>query len=262
MQFVRGEQVEALDATCRDLSTLRRIGANSDTLIVQTLGTTLATDGYGALLSGMLREVPHDMPLPASCKRALAAPTVDEASICPGMRGELAWSTGFVGSVRHTYVADPLAWLVFQPEQFRASMAEGLATACASGTDALQRDAPIVAPAAPRPAWQRIECVANSLGCVLADMRDGYARYANRALDHRARLQMLGTLAWLREQPDDGTLAERLARRPADLRSPTRDITVGAEGRSLEIAQYDTSRGATWSLPLPAYLVESSAGSD
>lgn len=90
----------------------------------------------------------------------------------------------------------------------------------------------------------------------------GYARYANRGLDHRARLQLLATLAWVRGQPDDGTLAERLARRPADLRSPARDITVAADGRSLEIAQYDTSRGATWSLPWPAYPVESTADSD
>jgi hypothetical protein len=89
-----------------------------------------------------------------------------------------------------------------------------------------------------------------------------YDRYIRAGQDHHAPLQLLATLAWLRDQPDTGTLAERLARRPADLRSPARDITVTADGRSIEIAQYDTSRGATWSLPLPAYLVESTAASD
>ncbi len=266
VQFVRGERAEALEATCRDLTTLRRIGANSDTLIVQTYGTALATNGYGALLASMLAEIPRDMPLPAHCERALESPVAEEASICPAMRGELAWSTGFVRSARHTYASDPWAWLVFQPDSFRALIAEQMAAPCLVGADTLQRDALVVAAASPRPAWQRIECVANSLGCVLADMGDGYVRYANRALDHRARLQLLATLAWLREQPDTGTLAERIARRPGDLRSPARDITVTADGRSLEIAQYDTgydmSRDATWSLPLPPYLVESTTTSD
>jgi len=93
-------------------------------------------------------------------------------------------------------------------------------------------------------------------------MGDGYARYAHRASDHRLRLHLLATLAWLRNQPDDGTLTECLVRRPADLRSPARDITVTADGKSLEIAQYDTSRGATWALPLPAYPVDSVVASD
>lgn len=262
VQFVRGERAEALDATCRDLATLRRIGANSDTLIVQTLGTALVTNGYGALLAEMLADTPRDTPLPANCGGALAPPSVDEASICPAMRGELVWSTGLARSARQSYAADPWGWLVFQPEKFRALMAEGLAPPCAMSAGVLQRDEPVGAPASRRPAWQRVECVANSLGCVLADIGDGYAPYANRALDHRARLQLLATLAWLRDQPDEGTLDERLARRPATMRSPARDITVTADGQSIEIAQYDTSRGATWSLPLPPYLVESPATSD
>jgi hypothetical protein len=164
----------------------------------------------------------------------------------PEMREHNAWS-----------------WLVLDREGYRAIIAEQMFAPCAAQSLTLQTDQRPSFSTGPVPIWRRFECIANSAGCILGDtIGTAYDIYALRAQDQNARLQVLATLAWLREQPDTGTLAERLARRPADLRSPARDISVTADGRSLEIAQYDTSRGATWSLPLPAYLVESTAASD
>ncbi|WP_101925813.1 MULTISPECIES: hypothetical protein [Luteimonas] len=263
VRFAQGDRAGAIEATCRGITTWRRIGVRSDTLIVRMLGIWLATEGYGALLARMVAELPRDIPLPSSCEAALAAPVAADASICPAMRGEFAWSMGATEAIpemrRHTW----WSWLVLDRDGFRAFMAEQMITPCIDQGIPLQIDYRRVFPANSVPLWRRFECIANSAGCIVGDISGpGFGSYVWRAQDQNARLQLLATLAWLREQPDDGTLAERLARRPAAMRSPARDITVTADGRSLEIAQYDTTRGATWSVPLPPYLVESTAASD
>jgi len=263
VEFMQGDRMLALEATCRDLATWRRLGTRSDVLIVRMLGVALATDGYGALLARMLAVLPRDTPLSSTCETALAAPMAAEATICPAMRGEFAWSMGASEALPEMRKHNAWSWLVLDRDGFRASMAERMAPPCLEQGAALAADQRLTAVAVTPRVWRRFECVANSAGCILADIAGpAYTSYAWRAQDQYARLQLLATLAWLRDQPDDGTLAERLARRPADLRSPAREIMVTTDGRSLEIAQYDTSRGATWSLPLPAYLVESTAASD
>ncbi|MDR6992027.1 hypothetical protein [Luteimonas sp. 3794] len=258
VQFVSGEQVPAVEATCRDLAAWRRVGTHSDTLIMRMLSVSLVTDGYGALLARMLAVMPRDTPLPSSCEAALAPPSAVDASICPAMRGEFAWSMGVSDTLPEMQKHNAWRWLVLDRDGFRALMAEQMVPPCLDQGAALAADQQLSAMSVMPPAWRRLECVANISGCILGDIaRPAYAGYAWRAQDQNARLQLLATLAWLRDQPDDGTLAERLARSPAALRSPARDITVTADGQSLEIAQYDTRRGETWSLPLPAYLVES-----
>ncbi|VXB51663.1 conserved hypothetical protein [Luteimonas sp. 9C] len=263
VRFAKGDQLDAVAATCRDLAAWRRIGVQSDTLIMRMMGIALTTDGYGALLARMMAHLPRDMPLPSRCRAALAAPIAAEGSICPAMRGELAWSMGIAEWMPEMREHNAWSWLVLDREGYRAIVAEQMFAPCAAQSLTLQTDQRPSFSTGPVPIWRRFECIANSAGCILGDtIGTAYDLYALRAQDQNARLQVLATLAWLREQPDTGTLAERLARRPEDLRSPARDITVTADGRSLEIPQYDTSRGATWSLPLPPYLVESTATSD
>lgn len=257
VRFTSGEQVPAVEATCRDLAAWRRVGTHSDTLIVRMLGVSLVTDGYGALLARMLAAMPRDTPLPSSCEAALAPPSAVDASICPAVRGEFAWSMGVSETLPEMQKHDAWSWLVLDRDGFRALMAEQMVAPCLDQGARLAADQRLTAMAMTAPAWRRLECVANISGCILGDIAGpAYASYAWRAQDQNARLQLLATLAWLRDQPADGTLAERLARRPAALRSPARDIRLGADGRSLEIAQYDTRRGETWSLPLPGYLAE------
>lgn len=263
VRFAQGDHAGAVAATCRDLATWRRIGVHSDTLIVRMAAITLMTDGYGALLARMMAELPRDAPLPADCRAALAAPVAAEASICPAMRGELAWSTAVVDRMPEMRERNAWRWLVLDREGFRALMAEQMMAPCGAQAGDLQADQRPASSVRPAPFWRRFECVADSVGCILGDVAGpAYDSYALRGLDQNARLQLLGTLAWLRDQPDGDTLAERLARRPAELRSPARDITVTADGRSIEIEQYNTRPSATWSLPLPTYLVESTAASD
>lgn len=252
VRFARAGDMDAVAATCRDLATMRRLGVNSDLLIMRMVGIAFATDGYGRLLVDMLHELPRDRPLPVECEVALRPPMPQEASVCTAIRGEFAWSAAAIQASALDTGAS--RWFL-DPQATRFLLAENLASPCGDATAAaLAEDRP-VSFVQPGPWWRRRGCLANAAGCILADIpAPAYATYAHRAQDQNARLQLLATLAWLRAQPDDGTLAERIARRPAALRSPARDIEVTDDGRALRIAQYDTARGEFWSLPLPDYL--------
>jgi len=261
--FAQGHREAALEATCRDLATMRRLGTGTDLLIASSVMSRLATDGYGRLLVDMLGELPQDAPMPDSCVAALRAPSADEASVCSAMRGEFRWVRRATDSMAVEDQGRPMRWLLFDQDGFEAMSAEQLGQACSADTQAALREDRRVAFQTPRPFYLRFECIANSAGCMLADIAaPAYVPYVRGGQDHHARLQLIATLAWLRTQDTAVTLAERLARRPPDLRSPARDITVSADGRSLQIAQYDTRCGDVWSLPLPPYLIESPDAAD
>ncbi|MCD9098457.1 hypothetical protein LU699_02200 [Luteimonas fraxinea] len=258
--FTQGDRLAAVDATCRALSTTRRLGANSDLLISRVHFTRLVTEGYGRLLADMLVELPADIALPDSCAAAVSAPTEIEASVCPALRGEFALGQRVAQQMASDEVGE---WLVFDQHGYAAMAADRVGQGCTdAAAEALRLDRRFVSEDA-RPFFSRFECIANSAGCILSDIAGpAYDGYVRAGQDHYARLQLVGTLAWLRAQPAEGALSERLARRPDGLRSAARDITVSADGRALQIAQYDTRQQENWSLPLPAYLVESTAAAD
>lgn len=261
--FARGERSAALDATCRDMATMRRLGPRTDQLMSTMLISRLVTDGYGRLLADMLSELPSGTPLPDSCTAAVGAPSRLEASVCPALRGEFRLARSAVASMGGDGPAEPWAWLVFDAQGHAAMTAQRIGAGCSdAAADALREDRRFASDPA-RPLHRRFECVANSGGCLLADTSATlYDDHVRAGQDHHARLQVIGTLAWLHAQPAAGTLAERLGRRPAGLRSPARDVTVSADGRALQIAQYADRHGDTWSLPLPPYLVASTGPAD
>ncbi|MCD9028079.1 hypothetical protein LDO26_07640 [Luteimonas sp. BDR2-5] len=270
VHFAQGRYDLALDGVCRDIATWRRLGVHSDSLVVRMLGIALATDGHGRLLADMLQVLPRDHALPGACAAALAAPSSGEADLCPAMRGEFAWASPIT-----RLLADPAtpaderpSTLLFDVDATLALQAANMADACSEATRvALASDLPAPLPAPRRSVWLRLECAANAVGCILGDIAaPDYIEYQHRAQDQNARLQLLATLAWLRDTAGDGARdampAERIAHRPAALRSPARDIEVAADGRAIRIAQYATARGAYWQLPLPDYLVDASPPAD
>jgi hypothetical protein len=261
--FVRGDVDAALAGTCRDIATWRRLGANSDALIMRMVGIAYSTDGYGRLLAEMLAELPRDHPLPRSCAVAVAPAEASELRLCQAMRGEFATSSSAIRLMRAQAATSrnpadrALAPLFFDPEATVADIATTFAPACSDGElQRLAADAAQVGWPEPRRGYWRLECVGNPVGCVLSEIaRPAYRDYVLRAQDQGARLKLLSTLLWLREQDGEGrTLEARLDARPSALKSPTRDIEVGDDGRSLRIRQFDAGRGDYWTLPLPPYL--------
>jgi hypothetical protein len=260
--FVRGNVDAALEGTCRDIATWRRLGANSDALILSMVGIAYSTDGYGRLFAEMLAELPRDHPLPTSCAAAVEPAQVSELHLCQPMRGEFATSSNAIRSIREQAATSQndadrkFAPLFFDPEATVADMATTFAPACSD--DELQRleaDAEHVGWPESR-GYGRLECVGNPVGCVLTEIaRPAYRDYVLRAQDQGARLKLLSTLLWLRGQDGDGrSLEARLDARPSVMKSPTRDIEVGEDGRSLRIRQFEVRRDEYWTVPLPRYL--------
>lgn len=258
--FVQGQWDAALDGACRDLSTWRRLGAYSDSLLVRMIGTAFSSKGNARLLAAMLAELPGDYPLPSSCERALAPPGPDELSMCEVMRGELRFAASqfqIVGDRawaenRLEYVTTPL---VFDLDMSVAELATGYAPACSEAqAERLAADESIEWPE--WDGWWRLECVSNWVGCTLAGIsRPAFSNYHLRTQDHAARLRLMGALLWLRERAgDQRPLNERLAELPEEFVTQARRPEIGEDGTTLRIRQFYTQQGEFWEIPLPPYL--------
>lgn len=261
--FLRGDVDVALADTCRDITTWRRLGANADSLLIRMIGISYSTDGYGQLLAEMLAELASDHPLPASCAPAVAPLTPEELDLCNAMRGEFAWSSammqasGTPNAAQGGAIGRLLTSVLFDPDATAADNATSYAAACS------EKERQRMATDATETGWStghglaRLQCAGNPVGCILTDSVGlaAYSDYALRTQDQGARFKVLATLLWLRQHVGDGRTVEiLLSERPAELRSPTREIEVGKDGRSLRIHQYDTKRAAYWSIPLPREL--------
>ncbi|MEE4303640.1 MAG: hypothetical protein V2J19_05755 [Wenzhouxiangella sp.] len=269
LRFAQGNTNQALAATCREIATWRRLGANADNLITRLIGAEAATDQYGHTLANMLSELPADTPLPESCEEALVAPGIDDLSLCRALRSDF----GIMASVsRHLPetaseggLFEKLAWSMFYDgEATLGATAESYHSMCGPAERerllADRRDRP---EPAPRDMW-RFACVGNPIGCMVngAAQNPVFTGYRHRLQDYGAKLRVLGTLAWIRRHADEGRSPEELlAARPDELKSPARDIDFGPEGQSLRVPLYDTTRGEHWSVPLPPELHRSTGSS-
>lgn len=260
LEFARGDVDAALAGTCRDIATWRRLGANSDSLIMRMIGIAYSTDGYGRLLADMLAELPRGYALPDNCPRALEPMSPVELSLCRPLQGEFLYASGAMrGMIDHSVGGrfDRLLLpLLYSDHMTRAEKATVFAPACSDA--ALRRiadDRALERLPPGKPYYLRLGCMSNAVGCILNDIAaPAYGDYALRAQDQGARMQLLATLAWLRQQPVGKPLAASLAERPPDLKSPTRDIEATDDGTGIRIRQFDAKRGEYWRLPLPPYL--------
>ena len=246
LRYAEGDRAGALAATCRNLAAWRRMARGSNVLM-GTLAASLRMDGAIRLYADMLSGFPADETVPEDC--ALALQPVVEADVdrCAAMAGEFAMQESTLGWTSAAY--PKASWferrrldVMFDMRQTLAWQAQNLAPAC--GSDAVAR---LLADELPRrekpgsflffpvpPGAKGPECIANGFGCVLAGMATlNYGQYDARALDHAAHLRLAATLLWLREHPE-GSIAERFARRPAQLRSPNHE------------SSFDTERGALY----------------
>lgn len=261
VRFAQGNEQEAVAATCRDIATWRRLGAHSDNLITRLVGASYAANVFGHSLANMLSELPTDTPLPEPCEQALAPPTVEDVSLCDAMRGEFRMATAAMkelpGSMEQTGYLDRLAWaILFDAEATVGIDVEGARQFCSeSERERLHADQREV-PEPPQQDIWRFACIGNPIGCMLTSIaRSSYAGYRHRLQDYGAKLRVLGTLAWMRRQADEGrSPSELLAARPDELRSPQRNIVFGPDGRTLRVLMYDTARSEYWSIPLPPAL--------
>lgn len=256
LDFIEGRTDEALAGLCQDADTWRRLGSNTDSLILSMIGVSVI-DNHARLLMDMLAELPLDHPLPAACGRAFDPQRITP-DLCPAMRGEANWTFAIMKTdslEKRSPSARLLRPILMDIEATRARMAPTYAHGCTDGVRrALVDDTPIPPAPGPGSPW-RLDCASNFMGCTLASIgAPAYMDYLARAQDAQAMLRTVDTILRLREQmaTNGKTMAQAVREdglRPAvdTWRTPTFDEATGEIGIPL---RGDSSR-TEWRIPLP-----------
>ncbi len=257
LDFVEGRQAQAFEGTCRAISTWRRLGTHSDSLISRLIGTAFASGVYGRLFADMLSRVPRDFPLPASCTAAFSPPAGDELSMCMAMRGELRFmDAALLAEAKPSSLwARIWAWIGLSREMTLAERAAQLDDYCNGKVDALMRtDRPYTRTVEALDLY-RLQCAGNFTGCVLASTADGdFDIYVSRVEDGNARLRLIGWLLRVRAgEVDASGMPQAIATAVADRDVGLREVVFGADGM-LSMPMHDTRDGERWAIPLPPYL--------
>lgn len=256
--FASGDTEAGLDGACRGTSAARMLIHDGDNLVSAMIGAAML-QGNATLLADMLAELPVDHPLPASCSVAFAPPKQDEFSLCNTVRGEARYMFGTLRQVadsRHptgTPWQDRLLPVLYDYDKTVARMAPRLAWYCGvQARAAMAADLPTEAPAPTTMSMSSLECFDNFIGCILADTGSvSFDEYQHRLQDAAIRLKTTATLLWLRSHPNGQPLNDQLARRPAALRSPRRELQPEKDGTSVSVELFDGRHGESWTVPNP-----------
>ncbi len=247
LAHVQGRSDAALMGICNDTRTAKMLMSQSDGLVPANIGAAMV-GGNVRLLASVLAELPLDQPLPSACEGVFVAPAPQTMSLCSAMRGEFAMvSAGFKAS------PERLAWLVLDPQKTQGLLALSMAGACTPGAmAALAADTPAQWARVPQASRWRLECAANAMGCVIADISGpAYDNYGLSLQDAGARLRLAEGLLWLRANPQVD-MKSALAQMPARLREGERPLQLGSDGASLQVASYYAKdNGAAFAVPLP-----------
>lgn len=262
LAFVQGDKALAIAETCRDLVTWRNLSTHTDMLIVAMSGIAYAGRGHIPLLADMLSEWPVERPLPAACDAALRAPAADELLLCHAIRGEFQiarrqWSDmTSLASSQGDWLDRVASMVAFDERSTAAAHAVNLAPYCR--TDQPGRPTHDW----PEPGWgqlMRWSCLGNMAGCVVTALAraDAAGDYADRMQDFGARLRLLSTLSWMREQAAaTGATADMLVERlPSELSNAEQPVELGVSGQTLRVSLFDDRRGKWAEVPLPAALI-------
>ncbi len=262
LRFVEGRVDEALVDTCDYLLTWRRLGTNSDTLIVRLVGHAQEIHRSAVLLADMLAELPPGYPMPASCQAVKDLPEPDALSICQPLQGEfrsIAASHEAMNQLSNLpsdtlvqHMRKPLHKLLFDGEATNARIASSYGQWCSDDMrDALLADDP--APTLPDPPGRfSFRCLSNVMGCQLSGIGSVHmGAYHVRHLDYGAKRRLLGALIWLQQNAINGDFAEAFDRLPAEFQSETRPLRLDVGDNTLSVPLHNQSETPAFSLPLP-----------
>ena len=248
-RFAAGERLTAVEAVCRDLAGWRRIGGNSDHLVVSMLGVHNVRADL-ALFADMLAKMPKETELPEECGAALEASADYEFDLCPAIRFEHA----LVPEVRKAAQAaqdvapgEPPAWLI-DWRNFEAMAAQAYAPYCEPAVVAALR-ADGRAPSPPPPTCSRWRKLADPYGCALAAVAPpGFGKYLDRRADQAQMLALMRVVVWLRTAAETpAEVPTVLAARPKEL-GLLREPAYDAGTDRVSIPLHESSRSSRFEL--------------
>ena len=263
LHFVEGRVDEALLDTCDYLLTWRRLGTNSDTLIVRLVGHSQEIQRSAVLLADMLAELPPGYPLPAGCSAVQELPDLDALGICQPLQGEfqsisaaheaMDQLSNLPSNTLAQRARKPLHRLVFDGEATNARIASSYGQWCNDDMrDTILADDPAPTLVDP-PGRFSFRCLSNILGCQLSGLVSAQmvSPFHVRHLDYGAKRRLLGALIWLQQNAVDGDFAEAFGRLPAEFQSETRPLRLDVGDNILSVPLHNQSESPEFSLPLP-----------
>ncbi len=228
LAHVQGDSMQAIVGLCSGIASGRALMARGDNLAIGMLGSMLV-ELNARVLADVLGELPAELAMPAACDAALPLLTAQEVSLCRPMQGEFALATGVMAQ---SAASNPWAWLVLDTQRTRLRMAPNYAHACDPANAAFRVDD--ISIPMPAQADGGVACLANRLGCALADISaPAMAAHADRGQDAAAMLRLLAVQRWLRQQPVSA--AQALEHLPAGLAAQGRPVTLAEDGRHLQV---------------------------
>ncbi|MDC8746903.1 hypothetical protein NY751_12630 [Xanthomonas campestris] len=257
LDFVQGRQAQAVAAVCSDAQVARVLLRSDESLIVTMIGGAMLR-GNADLFASMLSELPVNVALPAQCASAFAPLRVEDSSLCGALHGEARIVDAVYAQMLGEMDQSAQRWYdravlkFFDAERTRALTAPNYTWACSDAVrKQLVQDARVDDSALASPPAKDVACVANAVGCVLADAQysDG-GNYQRQLQDTAAAMRLIGVVLWLREHPDARPLAQRLQELPDELVRPARGITIAAQGQAVQVPRYARHTQAILQFPL------------
>ncbi|MEA9709559.1 hypothetical protein [Xanthomonas campestris] len=257
LDFVQWRQAQAVAAVCSDAQVARVLLRSDESLIVTMIGGAMLR-GNADLFASMLSELPVNVALPAQCASAFAPLRVEDSSLCGALHGEArivdAVYAQMLGEMdqRAQRWYDRAVLKFFDAERTRALTAPNYTWACSDAVrKQLVQDARVDDSALAPPPAKDVACVANAVGCVLADAQySAGGNYQRQLQDTAAAMRLIGVVLWLREHPDARPLAQRLQELPDELVRPARGITIAAQGQAVQVPRYARHTQAILQFPL------------
>ncbi|MCC8686846.1 hypothetical protein [Xanthomonas campestris] len=256
LDFVQWRQAQAVAAVCSDAQVARVLLRSDESLIVTMIGGAMLR-GNADLFASMLSELPVNVALPAQCASAFAPLRVEDSSLCGALHGEARIVDAVYAQMHGEMDQRAQRWydravLFFDAERTRALTAPNYTWACSDAVrKQLVQDARVDGSALASPPAKDVACVANAVGCVLADAQysDG-GNYQRQLQDTAAAMRLIGVVLWLREHPGARPLAQRLQELPDELVRPARGITIAAQGQAVQVQRYARHAQAILQFPL------------
>ncbi|MEA9750518.1 hypothetical protein VDG03_05635 [Xanthomonas campestris pv. raphani] len=256
LDFVQWRQAQAVAAVCSDAQVARVLLRSDESLIVTMIGGAMLR-GNADLFASMLSELPVNVALPAQCASAFAPLRVEDSSLCGALHGEARIVDAVYAQMLGEMDQRAQRWydravLFFDAERTRALTAPNYTWACSDAVrKQLVQDARVDGSALAPPPAKDVACVANAVGCVLADAQySAGGNYQRQLQDTAAAMRLIGVVLWLREHPDARPLAQRLQELPDELVRPARSITIAAQGQAVQVPRYARHAQAILQFPL------------
>ena len=94
------------------------------------------------------------------------------------------------------------------------------------------------------------------MGCMLGEIAlPAFDGYSARILDDNAHLRLIALLVRMRTDTGDARpISVRMRAMQDEVGSSVRELSLGADGRTVRMHNYDTGRGEFREIPLPPYL--------